>query len=100
MWVCETKACVTRRSSRADNAVTSPRSNSSARRPKRKSMNSAGSEKGSLTSRGCTSQVMSSPFSFDRRKHDDGCGIVRAKGIVEGNYYMIIDDIAEITTDE
>src|SRR5215472_19055272 len=62
MWVCETKACVTRRSSRADNAVTSPRSNSRARRPKRKSMNSAGSENGSLTSRGCTSQVISSPL--------------------------------------
>src|SRR5499426_537092 len=95
MWVCETKACVTRRSSRADNAVTSPRSNSSARRPKRKSMNSAGSEKGSLTSRGCTSQVMSSPFSFDRRKHAAGCGIVRAKGLGEGTLYTLFDGRAD-----
>ena len=36
---------------------------------KRKSMNSAGSEKGSLTSRGCTSQVTSSPFSFRPHGH-------------------------------
>jgi len=54
---------------KSPDGVTSPRSNSSARRPKRKSMNSAGSEKGSLTSRGCTSQVTSSPFSFRPHGH-------------------------------
>jgi hypothetical protein len=36
---------------------------------KPKSMNSAGSAKGSLTSRGCTSQVTSSPFSFRPHGH-------------------------------
>src|SRR5215831_2798120 len=92
MWVWETKACVTRRSSRADNGATSPRSNSRARRPKRKSMNSAGSEKGSLTSRGCTSQVMSSPFSFDRRERAAGGARHRARQRSrEGPLYALFD---------
>src|SRR5262249_14490768 len=83
-----TKACVTRRSSRADNGATSPRSNSRARRPKRKSMNSAGSEKGSLTSRGCTSQVMSSPFSFDRRERAAGGARHRARQRSRGGTFV------------
>jgi hypothetical protein len=43
--------------------------NSSARRPKRKSMNSAGSENGSLTRRACTSQVKPQSSAFDQRGH-------------------------------
>src|SRR5262249_6145471 len=93
MWVCETKACVTRRSSRADNAVTSPRSNSRARRPKRKSMNSAGSEKGSLTSRGCTSQVISCPSrSIGANVPQAERGIVRDKGAGEGTRYLTVEN--------
>src|SRR5215467_13090050 len=44
-----TKTWLTRRSWRGESGVRSPRSHSSARRPKQKSMNSPGSEKGSFT---------------------------------------------------
>src|SRR6516165_5718680 len=58
MWVCDTKQCVTRRSWRGESGVRSPRSNSSARRPKRKSTNTPGSANGSFTRLGWTSQLM------------------------------------------
>jgi hypothetical protein len=59
MCAWETKAWLTRSNSRLDSGARSPRSNSRARRPKRKSMNRPGSENGSLTSLGCTSQLTS-----------------------------------------
>src|SRR5262245_19000736 len=51
-------------------------------------MNSAGSENGSLTSRGCTSQVISSPFSLDRRELAAGGARHRARQRSRGGTFV------------
>src|SRR5262249_15580883 len=57
MWVCDTNTWLTRSTSRGERTWMSPTSNRRARRPKRKSMKTPGSEKTSLISLGWTSQV-------------------------------------------